>query len=250
MRKLLIEKVEDLSPETYNRLLSWTSNGTFKNEAGTDHPCYLDVKSGVLISGDYEDEDARPFAYFPIDQNGKLKFFIKEYDYYDDEITTHGDLFGDAFDEYIYNYLWEYFAGKERPFVEKVAEFGEIVKKENLSYSCYDNSYSNEETGKKINFRDFLTNLFSELSIPIEANSKTAYFLADFFTQKLWSPDIDFIDDVTDFYQTHSLVPYTGLKLYRWNDVSEDGDSDQVRAEKMAAMLLYGSGQEFVKISK
>ena len=54
---------------------------------------------------------------------------------------------------------------------------------------------------------------------------------------------------LTDFYQQHSLVPHTGLMLYYWSDVSDDDDSYQERAEKMAQMLLYGSGQKFVKIN-
>ena len=55
--------------------------------------------------------------------------------------------------------------------------------------------------------------------------------------------------ELTDFYQEHSLVPHTGLKLYYWSDVSDDDDSYQERAEKMAQMLLFGSGQKFVKIN-
>ena len=55
--------------------------------------------------------------------------------------------------------------------------------------------------------------------------------------------------DMTDFYQNHSLVPHTGIKLYYWSDVSDKDDSYQERAEKMAQMLLYGSGQKFVKQS-
>ena len=55
--------------------------------------------------------------------------------------------------------------------------------------------------------------------------------------------------ELTDFYQEHSLVPHTGLMLYYWSDVSDDDDSYQERAEKMAQMLLFGSGQKFVKIN-
>ena len=55
---------------------------------------------------------------------------------------------------------------------------------------------------------------------------------------------------LTAFYQEHSLVPHTGLMLYYWSDVAEDDDSYQERAEKMAQMLLYGSGQKFVKANK
>lgn len=55
---------------------------------------------------------------------------------------------------------------------------------------------------------------------------------------------------LTNFYQEHSLVPHTGLMLYYWSDVAEDDDSYQERAEKMAQMLLYGSGQKFVKANK
>lgn len=57
----------------------------------------------------------------------------------------------------------------------------------------------------------------------------------------------DYHYKLTDFYQEYSLVPHTGLKLYYWSDVSDDDDSYQERAEKMAQMLLYGSGQRFVK---
>lgn len=52
---------------------------------------------------------------------------------------------------------------------------------------------------------------------------------------------------LTDFYQTHSLVPHTGVKLYGWSEVSDEDDSDRERIEKMAEMLLFGSGQRFVK---
>ena len=50
------------------------------------------------------------------------------------------------------------------------------------------------------------------------------------------------------FYQQNCLLPNTGLKTYDWHNVAEDDDSYQERAEKMARMLLYGSGQQFVKI--
>ena len=50
------------------------------------------------------------------------------------------------------------------------------------------------------------------------------------------------------FYQQNCLLPNTGLKMYDWNDVADDDDSYQERAKKMARMLLYGSGQQFVKI--
>ncbi len=52
---------------------------------------------------------------------------------------------------------------------------------------------------------------------------------------------------MTAFYQQHSLVPHTGLRLFSWYDVSDDRDDNQTRAEKMAKMLLFESGQEFVK---
>lgn len=53
---------------------------------------------------------------------------------------------------------------------------------------------------------------------------------------------------VTAFYQENCLLPQTGLKTYDWYEVAEDDDSYQERAEKMARMLLFGSGQQFVKI--
>ena len=60
----------------------------------------------------------------------------------------------------------------------------------------------------------------------------------------------DYHYELTDFYQEHSLVPHTGLMLYYWSDVADEDDSYQKRAEKMAQMLLYGSGQKFVKTNK
>lgn len=53
---------------------------------------------------------------------------------------------------------------------------------------------------------------------------------------------------LTEFYQKHCLVPNTGVKLYYWSDVSDMSDSYQERAEKMAQMLLYGSGQKFIYV--
>lgn len=53
--------------------------------------------------------------------------------------------------------------------------------------------------------------------------------------------------EITEFYQKHCLVPYTGIKLFYWSDVSDEDDSYQERAEKMANMLLYGSEQKFIK---
>ena len=52
--------------------------------------------------------------------------------------------------------------------------------------------------------------------------------------------------EITEFYQKHCLVPYTGVKLFYWNDVSDEDDSYQERSEKMANMLLYGSEQKFL----
>ena len=52
---------------------------------------------------------------------------------------------------------------------------------------------------------------------------------------------------MTDFYQNHSLVPHTGLELFYWSDVADPEDDAIKRAEKMAGMLLFGSGQQFVK---
>lgn len=54
--------------------------------------------------------------------------------------------------------------------------------------------------------------------------------------------------DLTQFYQTHSLVPHTGLTLFYWGDVTAPGDSKQECAEKMAHKLLFESGQKFVKL--
>ena len=56
--------------------------------------------------------------------------------------------------------------------------------------------------------------------------------------------------DITDFYQNHCLVPNTSIKLFYWSDVSDENDSYQERAEKMAQMLLYGSGQKFIYVRK
>lgn len=50
------------------------------------------------------------------------------------------------------------------------------------------------------------------------------------------------------FFQKHSLVPHTGLKLYQWDDVSDEEDDDWERAEKMAEKLLFDSEQKFIKI--
>ena len=52
---------------------------------------------------------------------------------------------------------------------------------------------------------------------------------------------------MTEFYQRYILVPHTGLELFYWSDVSEPEDDAMERAQKMAEMLLFGSGQHFVK---
>lgn len=44
-------------------------------------------------------------------------------------------------------------------------------------------------------------------------------------------------------YKKHNYKTY-------WSDVADEDDSYQERAEKMAQMLLYGSGQKFVKTNK
>ena len=48
------------------------------------------------------------------------------------------------------------------------------------------------------------------------------------------------------FWLTHVIIPDTGLKLFAWSDVSDYSDGDEMKAEKMANMLLYGSGQKFL----
>ena len=48
------------------------------------------------------------------------------------------------------------------------------------------------------------------------------------------------------FWLTHVIIPDTGLKLFAWSDVSDYSDGDETKAEKMANMLLYGSGQKFL----
>ena len=70
---------------------------------------------------------------------------------------------------------------------------------------------------------------------------------------KINGEDVDFQHyhyELSEFYQSYSLVPNTGLLLYDWSDVSDAEDSYRERAEKMAQMLLYGSGQRFVKTVK
>ena len=49
------------------------------------------------------------------------------------------------------------------------------------------------------------------------------------------------------FLQKNCQIPHTGLKIYDWYQVSDEDDSYQERAEKMARMLLYGSGQKFIR---
>ena len=198
MRKLLIEAVEEMTPEQRNRLERNFREGYMRNEAGTDHPMYVDLTNNIVISGDYEDGDARPFAYFPVDPNEELEFFIKEYGDYSDDIQTHGDLFGEAFYQYVYNFIWRNFADKEIAFLEKMKEFGDIVKEENLKYSRWDRSFVNVDTGKNINFVDFLTNLFSELTIPVEVTSQMSHLYAEFFDEYNWET-YDFIEGITDY---------------------------------------------------
>lgn len=53
-----------------------------------------------------------------------------------------------------------------------------------------------------------------------------------------------------EFLMTNILIPSTGLKLYRWSDVSDEGDTYEERAAKMARMLLYDSGQKFIKVTQ
>ena len=194
MRKLLIENVEEMTPEEARKLAKDFKEGYRSNEAGTDYPAYYDFKNNLLISGSYQDDDASPFAYFPVDVNGELKFFIKD----DEIITTHADLFGDALYEYAYNFLWHNFADKEAVFIKEMAAFGDIVKEEKLSFSFWDRSFKNEDTGRKIDFQDFLSELFLKLGISIEVNSNVARFYAQFFVDKSWEI-YDFIDDMTDY---------------------------------------------------
>lgn len=52
---------------------------------------------------------------------------------------------------------------------------------------------------------------------------------------------------LTLFLQEHCQIPNTGLKIYDWSQVSDKDDGYQERAEKMARMLLYGSGQKFIR---
>lgn len=50
------------------------------------------------------------------------------------------------------------------------------------------------------------------------------------------------------FLMTNILIPSTGLKLYRWSDVSNESDNNEERSAKLARMLLYASGQKFIKV--
>lgn len=79
----------------------------------------------------------------------------------------------------------------------------------------------------------------------IDLELKIEYAIFEVGDQSVYFQDYHY--KVTEFYQTHSLVPHTGLKLYRWEDVANEQDDAYERAEKMAEMLLFGSGQQFVR---
>lgn len=79
----------------------------------------------------------------------------------------------------------------------------------------------------------------------IDLELKIEYCIFEVGDESVYFQDYHY--KVTEFYQTHSLVPHTGLKLYRWEDVADEADDATERAEKMAQMLLFGSGQQFVR---
>ena len=76
MRKLLIETTP-LNSEDYDAINSLDNSSSTDDEsngprgcAGTDHPWY-DDGNGFEITGSYDDDDAFPFGYFPVDPKTK-----------------------------------------------------------------------------------------------------------------------------------------------------------------------------------
>ena len=155
MRKLMIETSSDASVDlsVINSNIddddssnsSSVSDAKYHplGQAGTDHPWYMDFD--VDINAEYDDDDAYPFAYFPVDpKTNELKFFIDDGSYGD--TMVHNELFGYALEEYVNNFIYYKFGDGQERFCELMGKFyNNTVEKEGLSYTndgIFKNDYS------------------------------------------------------------------------------------------------------------
>lgn len=204
MRKLLIETTP-LNSEDYDAINSLDNSSSTDNEsngsrgcAGTDHPWYEDG-NGFDITGSYDDYDAVPFGYFPVDPKTKeLKFFIGTTDY--GGTMVHAEVFGQALYDYLYNFVMETFEPVDDELCEKMKEFHDFAEENGLeakerlygfSRVCV---FEKENGENRIIFKDIVSKTFNELGINIPVTERLAKLIFSVFENAYWDLS-DFSDE-------------------------------------------------------
>jgi hypothetical protein len=239
MRKLLIETTP-LNSEDYDAINSLDNSSSTDDEsngprgcAGTDHPWY-DDGNGFEITGSYDDDDALPFGYFPVDPKTKeLKFFIGTTDY--GETMVHAEIFGQALYDYLYNFIMETFEPVEDELCEKMKEFHDFAEENGLEHQerlygfnrvCV---FEDKNGGNRIVFKDVVSDAFNKLGITIPVTERLAKLIFSTFEDAYWDLS-DFCDeflsaltcdiDLGDEYDQNYVCSMFGFEA---NDLFQDG---------------------------
>ena len=156
--------------------------------AGTDTPWYEDGE-GFEISGEYDDSDAYPFGYFPVDpKTNELGFFISN-----DNAIIHNELFGQALEEYISRLILETFEPVDAQLGEKMNEFHDFVRQNGLikrdktiGFTVV-SVFENENGDNRIIFKDVVARIFNELGIKIPVDDYLAMVVHEIFVKANWN---------------------------------------------------------------
>lgn len=176
MRKLLIERY---------------------NQAGTDDPYYYDEGTGFEISGYYEDDDAFPFGYFPVDPySNRLEFFCGDRDF---EETVHNDLFNIAISTYASAYLSKELGDVEDELFEFFTEIKSIIDKENLEYSRREDDFVNLDGDFELDFPTRLKEEFKKLDVEIPVTSNLVELIVTILRNNDWDTNYSFSEELWNY---------------------------------------------------
>lgn len=175
MRKLLIERY---------------------NCAGTDEPCYYDEATGFEIEADYENDDAFPFGYFPVDPaSDKLEFLYGDRDW--DEVV-HGDIFRVALGRYIEAFIFEEIdSEKEERLFDFFDKMKSIIDDEGLEYNRWESDFTNNK-GDCLDFVIRLREIFQELGINIFVNDGLADIIEAIIEKNDWERNYSFAEELQE----------------------------------------------------